>query len=174
MRHTKLWKKVPKLNFKVKKLNTKQAVNNRVNDPTESVNRSGLLCGACSTKQCNKSQTCNSTGYSLLLCSSHCKKCTNIYLLLLIPFAVMGVALVFLLLVCKLTIATETLSGLVFYANIVGVNRTMFLPAESTDTLSVFIAWLNLDFGIETCFYNGLDAYTKTWLQFAFPTYQDW
>ena len=47
----------------------------------------------------------------------------------------------------------------------------MFLPVESTDPLSVFIAWLNLDFGIETCFYNGMDAYTKTWLQFAFPTY---
>ena len=37
--------------------------------------------------------------------------------------------------------------------------------------LSIFIAWLNLDFGIETCFYNGMDAYTKTWLQFVFPMY---
>ena len=65
----------------------------------------------------------------------------------------MGVALVFFLLVCKLTVATGTLSGLVFYANIVGPNRTIFLPVESTDAFSVFIAWLNLDFGIETCFY---------------------
>ena len=37
--------------------------------------------------------------------------------------------------------------------------------------LSIFIAWLNLDLGIETCFYNGLDAYSKTWLQFVFPVY---
>ena len=36
---------------------------------------------------------------------------------------------------------------------------------------SVFIAWLNLDFGIETCLYYGLDAYSKTWLQFVFPVY---
>ena len=83
----------------------------------------------------------------------------------------MGIALVFLLLVCKLTVATGTLSGLVFYANIVGVNRAIFLPVESTNALSVFIAWLNLDFGIETCFYDGMDAYTKTWLQFVFPLY---
>ena len=83
----------------------------------------------------------------------------------------MGVALVFLLLVCKLTVATGTLSGLVFYANIVGVNRTIFLPVDSTDALSVFIAWLNFDFGIETCFYDGMDAYSKTWLQFVFPVY---
>ena len=34
-----------------------------------------------------------------------------------------------------------------------------------------FIAWLNLDFGIETCFYQGLDMFSKTWLQFIFPVY---
>ena len=60
--------------------------------------------------------------------------------------------------------ATGTLSSLVFYANIVGVNHTIFLPADSTVVFSMFIAWLNLDFGIETCFYDGMDAYSKTWL----------
>ena len=122
-------------------------------------NRSGLLCGACKE------------GYSLVLGTFRCRKCTNSHLALLIPFAVMGVALVFLLIVCKLTVATGTLSGLVFYANIIGPNRTIFLPVKSTNAFSVFIAWLNLDFGIETCFYNGMDAYSKTWLQFAFPAY---
>ena len=122
-------------------------------------NRSGLLCGACKE------------GYSLVLGTSHCMQCNNSQLVLLIPFGVMGLALIFLLLICKLTVATGTLSGLVFYANIVGVNCFNFLPVESTDALSVFIAWFNLDFGIETCFYNGLDAYSKTWLQFVFPAY---
>ena len=122
-------------------------------------NRSGLLCGACKK------------GYSLVLGTSQCKQCTNIHLTLLIPFALMGLALVFFLLVSKLTVATGTLSGLVFYANIVGVNRTLFIPVESTDILSIIIAWLNLDFGIETCFYKGMDAYSKTWLQFVFPAY---
>ena len=126
-------------------------------------NRSGLLCGRCKE------------GYSLVLgtfqCVDNSMQCNNNYLALLILFAVMGVALVFLLLVCKLTVATGTLSGLVFYANIVGAHRTIFLPGESTDAFSVFIAWLNLDFGIETCFYVGMDAYSKTWLQFVFPVY---
>ena len=122
-------------------------------------NKSGLLCGRCKE------------GYSLVLGTHYCRKCTNIHLALLIPFALMGVVLVFLLLVCKLTVATGTLSGLVFYANVVGANRTIFLPVESTDALSVFIAWLNLDFGIETCFYDGMDTYSKTWLQFVFPVY---
>ena len=41
LRHTKLWKNLPKLNLKLKKLKTKQKVhnlNNPVNDPTESAN----------------------------------------------------------------------------------------------------------------------------------------
>ena len=121
--------------------------------------RSDILCGRCKE------------GYSLVLGTSRCRKCTNSHLVLLIPFAAMGVALVFLLLVCKLTVATGTLSGLVFYANIVGINRKIFLPVESTDAFSIFIAWLNLDFGIETCFFDGLDTYSKTWLQFVFPVY---
>ena len=116
-------------------------------------NRSGLLCGACKE------------GYSRVLGTSHCKKCTNSYLALLIAFAVMGVVLVVFLLVCKLTVATGTLSGLVFYANIFWVNRIIFLPVKSTSVLSVFIAWLNLEVGIETCLYNGMDTYSQTWLQ---------
>ena len=30
---------------------------------------------------------------------------------------------------------------------------------------------MNLDLGFQTCFYDGLDAYALTWLQFAFPLY---
>ena len=37
--------------------------------------------------------------------------------------------------------------------------------------LQIFVAWLNLDFGIESCFFAGLDVYWKTWLQFLFPFY---
>ena len=81
-------------------------------------NRSGLLCGRCKE------------GYSLVLGTHQCRKCANSHLALLVAFALMRVALVFLLLVCKLTVATGTLSGLVFYANIVGANRAMFLPVE--------------------------------------------
>ena len=81
----------------------------------------------------------------------------------------------FLLLKCNLTVSAGTINGLIFYANIVRVNHTTFFPHGDgnifTDILPVFIAWLNLDLGIETCFVSGLDVYTKTWLQFLFPLY---
>ena len=37
--------------------------------------------------------------------------------------------------------------------------------------LKAFIAWINLDFGIETCFFQGLITFWKIWLQFIFPLY---
>ena len=35
----------------------------------------------------------------------------------------------------------------------------------------MFISWVNLDLGIEVCFFYGMDEYSKTWLQFIFPLY---
>ena len=37
--------------------------------------------------------------------------------------------------------------------------------------LAVFIAWLNLDLGIDTCLHKGMTAYGNTWMQFVFPMY---
>ena len=122
-------------------------------------NRSGLLCGRCGEN------------LSLVLGSSRCLQCSDSYLALLPAFAFSGFALVVILLALRLTVAAGTINGLIFYANVVTVNSAVFFKPKVTNVLTVFIAWLNLDLGIETCFYNGMDAYVKTWLQFAFPLY---
>ena len=134
-------------------------INLNDSDKQCSVNRSGLLCGKCKE------------GLSLVLGSSQCKECSNNYLALLIPFAVAGVFLVILLFLLHLTVAVGTLHGLIFYANIVAANHHIFLPQSSNHPTTIFIAWLNLDLGIQTCFYNGMDAYAKTWLELVFPVY---
>ena len=121
--------------------------------------RSGLLCGRCSEN------------LSLALGSSHCLQCSISHLALLPVFAFAGIALVLLLLLLRLTVAAGTINGLIFYANVVASNLTLFYPPEVTNVLTVFIAWLNLDLGFQTCFYDGMNAYVKTWLQFVFPLY---
>ena len=70
-----------------------------------------------------------------------------------------------------MTVATGTIHGLIFYANILTANRSLFLPFVTSNVLTVFVSWLNLDLGIETCFYNRMDSYGKFLLQLAFPTY---
>ena len=83
--------------------------------------------------------------------------------------AVAGIFLVVNLIFLNLTVSIGTINGFIFYANIVRANHASFFKDSSF--LSYFIAWLNLDLGIETCFYQGLDAIAKTWLQFLFPFY---
>ena len=121
--------------------------------------RVGTLCGACRE------------GLSLALGTSRCLKCSNVRLALLLPFAVAGLALVFVLLTINFTVSTGTVNGLIFYVNVVRANHAVFFPPGDRSVFSVFIAWLNLDLGIETCFYDGLDGYAKTWLQLVFPIY---
>ena len=125
-----------------------------------SSNRSGILCGACQP------------GLSQVLGTSNCKKCSNVWVLLTFIFALAGVLLVAGLVLLNITVSMGTINGLIFYANIVRANTATFFPDKTANTfLSWFIAWLNLDVGIETCFCDGLDAYMKTWLQFIFPLY---
>ena len=124
-------------------------------------NRSGLLCGACSP------------GLSLSLGSSRCLTCPAhwpaVTTAIIFGNLLAGIILVALLLILNLTVAVGTLNGLIFYANIVATTYHTFFP--STSFFTVFIAWLNLELGIDTCFFEGLDAYWKTWIELAFPTY---
>ena len=123
-------------------------------------NHSGILCGACKP------------GYSLILGGTECRQCTDIYLLLLIPFGLAGLGLIVFLSLTDMTVASGTINGLLFYANILTDNKATFFPPAAAESFpSVFIAWLDLDFGIKSCFYDGLDAYAFTWLQLSFPIY---
>ena len=124
-------------------------------------NRSGTLCGKCGQN------------FSAKFGSSSCVRCTNTWVLLIVPTVLIaGICLVLLLTVLNLTISSGTINGLIFYANVIRANQFIFFSDGSSNTfLSWFIAWLNLDIGFEVCFYNGLDTYIKTWLQFVFPMY---
>ena len=139
----------------------REGINVTLEDPDSqcNFNHSGTLCGGCQP------------GLSLALGTNQCLHCPNTHLALLLPFALTGAVLVCFIKVIDLTISQGTLNGLVFYANVVKANEYLLYNEKQTNPLAVFIAWLNLDLGIETCFFNGLTAYGKTWLQFVFPLY---
>ena len=128
-----------------------------------SVNRRGTLCGGCREN------------FSLAIGSSRCLPCpNNNNLALIIFFAAAGIFLVVLISILNLTVTQGMVNGLIVYANIVWSNHgniVRFKAFPGANYVTIILAWLNLDFGIETCFVNGLDAYWKTWLQFIFPFY---
>ena len=124
-------------------------------------NRGQRMCGSCRE------------GYSLLMGSNKCGQCHDDYVVVawIALFAVMGILLVILLIALNLTVSVGTLNGLLFYANIVKLYEPVFSRKGALPVLSQVISWINLDFGFEICFYNGMDNYAKQWLQFAFPLY---
>ena len=128
-----------------------------------SFHRSGMLCGSCEP------------GLSLSLYGSNCVVCPSYWPALLVIVVLVsvlaGIFLVALVLVVNLTVAIGTLNGVIFYANIVSINRTLLFPFQAPNFVTVFIAWLNLEIGFDTCFFEGMDAYWKTWLQLLFPIY---
>ena len=128
------------------------------------LNRGGILCGGCKTN------------FSAVLGSAQCMLCTDDYVWLLIPILLMGVVLMVLIFLFNCTVSVGTINGLILYANIVRPGVINLLPTNYQNHfgekfLFVFIDWLNLNFGIETCFYDGMDTYAKTWLELLFPLY---
>ena len=123
--------------------------------------RSGTLCGNCTD------------GKSVVFGSSECIVCSDVWLITILMYAILGALLVAVLFVLNLTVAQGTLYGLIFYANIIQVNATIFFNQSSpaVSPLQVIISLLNLDLGKSLCFYNGMDDATKTGLQFVFPAY---
>ena len=123
-------------------------------------NRTGILCSQCLHH------------LSMVFGSSRCKECTNIHILITIIVLVGGIVLVVLLYLLNLTVTIGTINGIIFYANIITINDSVFLVNDNVfKPLRVFISFVNLDLGIETCFYNGMDSYVKVWLQLFFPFY---
>ena len=130
-------------------------------------NRTGVMCGNCTMN------------YSLQLGGFNCADCSNSTykgILLFIAFAIVGIGLVLLLFGLNLTVSTGLMNGLIFYSNIVYLNGDVLLLTRSSSNahlqnavrfLSTFLAWMNLDFGIATCFFDGYNTYVSTWMQFV-------
>ena len=122
-------------------------------------NRSGVMCG-----QCTKN-------LSTVIGHPMCSECSNLWLLTIPLYAAMGLICVVLLFLLRLTVSTGTITGVIFYANIININDFFFLGYESTSWLRIFISMLNLELGFPMCFYNGMTAIEAAYLSFTVPIY---
>lgn len=131
--------------------------------------REGLLCGRCRQHR------------SIVFGTPRCHICHHFSIWAtfgVLSFCVLaGLVLVAFLFVCNITVTEGTLNGFIFCGNLIQANQEIYFPLDPTthydsyEFMRVFIAWLNLDIGAETCFFNGMDTLDKTLLQFVFPIY---
>ena len=116
--------------------------------------RTGLLCGQCQL------------GFSLSISGTACVACPKTWPGLLTANIIVqiftGIIIIGLILILNLTVAAGTFNGLIFYANIVARNKNIFLPFTKSNVLTIFIEWLNLELGIERCYFNGMNASQKS------------
>ena len=115
-------------------------------------NRGGILCGNCTN------------GHSITLGSNKCKNCTDDgCIALVVVFAVRSWY-------CFSSITNSSqldcISRHYQWTHILCQHcEPFFFMNGDVSVLSLFISWLNLDFSIETCFFNGLTPVIKVWLQ---------
>ena len=136
-------------------------------DPAEAClgNRTGVLCGECKEN------------YSVVFGSDTCyDHCSDVYLLTIPAYALAGLLLVFLLFALRITVATGTINGLIFYVNVLGLVLEKLTEdrvhiSNYVAFVRVFISLLNLDLGFPLCFYEGMTMAGKVGFQFLFPVY---
>ena len=122
-------------------------------------NHAGRACGACIE------------GYSRVFSSTSCKRCSNTWLATIVLYGLLGVILVFILFVLRLTITVGAINGVIFFCNAMSINENLFYNENQFSFLRVFISFINLDLGFDMCFYSEMTQIAKTGLQFVFPIY---
>ena len=125
--------------------------------------RNGTLCTRCATN------------YSYALSGKRCVRCPTYwpltFLLIVIGALLAGVGLVTFIMALNFTVAVGTINGFIFYANIIDVYDMIFLPFNQPNFPEIVIEWLNLDPGIDVCFFPGYNSYHLSWVRLLFPLY---
>lgn len=122
-------------------------------------NRTGILCGKCPTP------------LSTVIGGDGCRECSNWYLLTIPLFAFAGLVFVIIVFMLRLTVTRGTINGLLFYANIVYINRKLFIGKDELRWLQSFILTLNLRLGFPLCFYDTMSSLDSSYLAYIFPMY---
>ena len=130
-----------------------------VNDQLCFEGRTGILCGACKGN------------LSVVFGSPFCMECSHFWLFTILLYGLAGIVLVAILFALELTVTHGTLTTVIFYANIVGVNSNIFFPVNQRGLLFAWISILNLELGFPLCFYHGMNEAAKSGLQAIFPLY---
>ena len=123
--------------------------------------KTGVLCGQCINK------------LSIIFGTTECRRCSNLWLLTLVGYAIIGVLLVTVLLFFRLTLSEGPLASIILTNNIIAVSTIDYLDDNNVfiSGMRIFVSLMNLNLGFTLCFYDGMTTAIKTGLQFIFPVY---
>ena len=131
-------------------------------------NRTGALCGQCIE------------GYSVVFGSTECKPCSNLWLLTILIYILVGPLFIYMLYALKLTLTTGTINGIIFYSQMTNVGIVDLLKlfafnsrdASIISSVALFcLSLTNVSIGLPLCLYNGLTETVKAGINLLFPLY---
>ena len=125
----------------------------------EQTNRVGFLCSECKE------------GFSAVLGTRNCLRCSNWYIFLFIFFIVIGIVAIIVIQCLNITITVGFINGAIFYSNIVSIHGDAIVPGEAYNEALALISFPTLSLGFETCLYDGLTNLWKVLWQLSFPVY---
>ena len=110
-------------------------------------------------------------GMSIELGGAKCRSDCSIYGLfyIMLYFTLIMVAVASMILF-NITITEGDISGIIFYANIVNIHKNIFFMENSfIKPLQDNLLCINLEGGVSTCLYKGMDTYIGAWLAYCTP-----
>lgn len=130
--------------------------------------REGVLCSKCID------------GLSVVIGSMNCQECPNYlnYWLFIIIHLIAGPVLILIIYLLNLTLATGTMNGVIFYANVINVSFVNILYINNSSLPGIiqsiqikFIYFLNLKVPFPICIYNGMNEQGAMIAGIVFPYY---
>ena len=126
-----------------------------------------VLCSHYHTgRACRRCDSAN--GYGKTFGSTVCEKCCNFWLFTILLYGMLGIFLILIIHLLKLTVTMGTINGLIFFCNVMSINEILIFDQPF---VKVFVSLINLDLGFKMCFYEKMSQAAKTGLQFVFPIY---
>ena len=122
-------------------------------------NRTSFVCGGCPHGM--------STELGGAKCKSDCSNYGLFYIMLYFTLIMVAVASMILF---NITITEGDISGIIFYANIINIHKNIFFMENSfIKPLQDILLYINLEGGVSTCLYKGMDTYIGAWLAYCSP-----
>ena len=121
--------------------------------------RRGLACGQCEQN------------LSAIFGSNRCRKCGNETLLLIPLFGVAGILVIIVIAFLDISVAEGYVNGFILYCNCLNSFLPYLSPTLPIDYVFILVSWINLDVGIQSCFYSGMTELSKIGLRYVFPAY---
>jgi predicted outer membrane repeat protein len=121
-------------------------------------NRAGVLCGACAE------------GFSTVLGSNECKRCSNYWLFILLLFGLSGAVVFTAVALLEITIDKGWTVSVFFFSFTVAF-LDFLSPSQTFLYYALPTHLLSLRLSVSTCLFNGMTALHRCYFTFAFPAY---